>query len=90
MRLSPALPGSKQRHKAPDRTAVAAALTRASAPALGAAWAATDKDLLACHGVGRRAIHVIRQHQSAARGSAIDERRSAPDESGSRRGFAVR
>ena len=40
---------------------------------LAAAWARSDRELLACHGVGAKAVRTIRQLQGRAGASTIDD-----------------
>jgi uncharacterized protein YdhG (YjbR/CyaY superfamily) len=47
-------------------------LAGAGVTTLGAAWAASDRELLACHGVGAKAVRIIRQLQAAG-ASPIEE-----------------
>jgi hypothetical protein len=48
-------------------------LIGAGVTTLGAAWATTDDDLLACHGVGPKAVRIIRSLQRNAHSSAASD-----------------
>jgi hypothetical protein len=43
-------------------------LVGAGVTSLGAAWAASDEEMLACHGVGPKAVRMIRELQARSSG----------------------
>jgi hypothetical protein len=49
-------------------------LVGAGVTTLGAAWDTSDKQLLACHGVGSKAVRIIRRLQQDSPASAANER----------------
>ena len=49
-------------------------LAGAGVTTLAAAWAKSDRELLACHGVGAKAVRRIRQLQGGGRASVVDIR----------------
>jgi hypothetical protein len=49
-------------------------LVGAGVKTLGAAWGTSDQQLLACHGVGPRAVRIIRRLQKDSPASAANER----------------
>ena len=49
-------------------------LVAAGVTTLGAAWDTSDQELLACHGVGPRAVRIIRSLQKDHSASASNER----------------
>jgi hypothetical protein len=48
-------------------------LVSAGVTTLGAAWETDDRDLLKCHGVGPRAVRIIRRLQQDAPASAASD-----------------
>ena len=48
-------------------------LAGAGVTTLAAAWAKSDRELLACHGVGAKAVRTIRQLQGGGRASVVDD-----------------